>query len=194
MIYLEQAKLSQLCLNIVVADGDYLICMQYGIRDMVDWFNAYWISSLSKQVASEIQENLEIYANGIVKIFYQLNKKIRILVKNYNDQNDEKIHYRGFNISTPYNINDLSKLNNNLPDGKVGLLNDEYQDISYLFHKIISVVEEASFILKSTIAKSDALCDKEIELIEKDINFYERKFVNSMEELFRIQYNKQNFK
>lgn len=194
MIYLEQAKLSQLCLNISVADGDYLICLQYGIRDIVDWFNTYWISTLSKQVASEIQEHLENYVEAIVKIFFTLNKKIRVLVKNYNEQNEKKIHYRGFNISTPYNINDLSKLNNKLPDGKVGLLNDEYQDISYLFHKIITIVEEASFILKSSVAKSEALSNNEVELIEQDISFYERNFVNSMEELFRIQYSIHNFK
>ena len=51
MVIIEQAELSHLCLNINVADGDYLLCLQYGIREVIDWFNTYWISSLSREIA-----------------------------------------------------------------------------------------------------------------------------------------------
>lgn len=195
MIYLEQTKLSQLCFNMKEANDDYSNCIQYEVRDVIDWFNTYWISTLSKKTAYELYDSLNDYVRGIYNLFYRLNKKIKKSVIKYNEnpETEKKLHYRGFSIYKPYYIDKLSDLNDTLPDGKVGLLLKK-DDISYPFHKLKMVVEEASFVLKIALSQSDAISESEVEMLQREIIDLEKRFINSVDDLLFTTHNVYNNK
>lgn len=186
MAQLNELKLSQLCLNINNANNKYLDCIYLGMKDIENWFNNYWISTFSKQVAEELREYLDAYENGISETFRTLNKKIKTQVKIYNanPENEKKIYYRGFSITKPLN-NELSNLNDTLPDKKVGFLSKN-TNINYPINKLKIIIEEASHILKVAISKSEAISNSELAGTQQEIVFYEKKFINSIYEILEI--------
>lgn len=192
MVQINELKLSQLCLNINNANEKYLECIYFGMKDVTDWFNNYWISTFSKQVAEELKRYLDIYENGISETFYTLNKKIKKQVKIYNEnpENEKKIYYNGFSISKPQN-NELTNLNDTLYDKKIGFLSTK-TSIDYPVNKLKIIIEEASRILKIAISRSEAISDDELEVIQQQIVFYEKKFINSIYEILDIIKRKQS--
>ena len=194
MIQLNENKLSQLCLNINNANDKYLDCIYFGIKDITEWFNNYWISTLSKQTAEELKKYIDYYEFGICDTFKQLNNKIKKQVRIYNEnpENEKKIYYRGFSISKPNN-NELINLNDTLYDKKIGFLSTK-TNIEYPFDKLKLILEETSKILRLALSRSDAISDYEVEKIQKQIIFYEKKSIKSIYEILDIVNRKRNIK
>ena len=138
---------------------------------------------------------MEVYFDEVSKLFSNLNLKIKSLVAQHNESPDieKRIYYRGFSVSKPYNVKSLMNLNFCLPDGKIGLLSDVNCNLNYPFHKIINTIEEASFILKSAIGKSDAFDDNEVELIQQKITYFEKKFASYVKKLLEIVLDKEKY-
>jgi len=187
MIYMNQTKLSRLCKIMEDADSEYSFNIKYRINEIVSWFNTYWISTASKGIADELQQELNTYTNGIEKILNDLNYKIKKQVKMYNRNPEIKrnIYYKGFSISKPYNINDLANLNKTLPDGKIGSLPKE-TDITYPINRLKILSEEITSTLKRAIIKCDAISYGEQETIICSIISKERRFRNSIEDILQI--------
>ena len=122
MAYMRQSALSQTCYTINQYGESYLTKIQYDIKDIAEWFNTYWISNASRQVAYEIQSIINNYGKNVSQTFTNLNSSIRRQVYVHNAKEDEtKVYFRGFSVSTPL-TNQLGNLNSTLPDGKVGSL------------------------------------------------------------------------
>lgn len=183
MIYMNQNKLSRTCTTINNASSIYSSCIQYGTNDVVDWFNDYWISKKSKEVADSLYQQLNCFSGEIKKIFDDLNSKIKKEVRNYNQQPDvlKKIYYKGFSVTKPY-IKKLIYLNNYLRDGKVGSLPKE-TNMSYPFVKLKIIVGEASSKLKTAIAKCDAISSSEQKSIQDSITIQEKRCLNEIENI-----------
>ena len=187
MIYMKQNKLSRLCNIMNDMESQYLFCLQYGINDIVNWFNTYWISTASKQIADELRQYLNSYTKEISKTFNDLNNKIKkeVILYNRNPEIKRNIYYKGFSISKPYNINDLANLNKTLPDGKIGSLPKE-TDITYPINRLKILSEEITSTLKRAIIKCDAISYGEQETIICSIISKERRFRNSIEDILQI--------
>lgn len=192
MIVLKQNKLSQLCYNISNAENNYLDYIQYGIIDVTNWFNEYWISNFSKRIAYDIEYYLRQYTTEVTEEFYQLNKKVKREVRHYNEnpENLHKLHYSGFSISKPYNLSLFSKLNDTLFDNKIGSLNKE-TNMKYPIKRLIIAIEDASNALVVGIVKSDALRGSDSSSVQQKIKYLERKIINSLNEILEIIIDKE---
>ena len=192
MAKMNQSKLNQMCNLIKDASNDFVSYFQYDIRNIAEWFNDYWISRFSKQVTEEISSELNIYFKNTIKLFSDLNNKIKREVRIHNSQEDvEIIRYKGFEIEKPY-IGYITKLNRTLPDGKVGLLAN-VEDISFQINKLKSTIEKASNKLKLAITKSDAIGYWEQVSIKSNITSIERILKKDLDNLLRIIKRQENY-
>lgn len=191
---LNQFNISQLCLNINNSNEKYLHSITNNVKDIVDWFNEYWISNFSKQIAEEIYQNLNIYTRDITNIFNDLDDKYKRLVNDYNrnPKNTTQIYYKGFYISKP-NINNLTYLNKTLPDGKVGSL-PKQTNMQYPINTIKTMVENITSILNSAIVNSDILTYFERKTLKWSITKAEIKLKDSLNEILKIIIEKEMLK
>lgn len=182
MAKMKQEKLTLLCYNMKNADDKYFDCLYYCIENIEKWFNEYWITNFSKEIASDLHRAIDSYSNEIVETFNGINNKIKKQVRVYNEnpENTTKLYYKGFKISKVSNTS-LLNLNNYLPDGKVGFLK-KGKTKQYPINELIEIAEEITLIFKVAIVNSDALTYWEQKNLQKSVALAEKKLKNSLEE------------
>ena len=191
MAYMRQNLLNQTCYTINQYGENYLTKIQYEIKNIADWFNTYWISNTSRQVANEIQLIIDTYGKNVSQAIKNLNSNIRRQVYINNSKEDAtKVYYRGFSVSTPL-TNQLDNLNSTLPDGKVGSL-PYLTDMSFPINHAKLLIEDATNILKNALVKSSALYGSEKTNIQQYIILAEKNANNSLNELAEFINNRYN--
>lgn len=183
MAKMNQEKLTILCYNMKNAEDKYFDCLYYCIENIEEWFNDYWITSFSKEIASDLHKAIDKYNNEIIEIFSGINNKVKKQVMTYNENPEitSKLYYKGFKFSKVSN-NGLLNLNNSLPDGKVGFLK-KGKTKQYPINKLTECVEEITLIFKVAIVKSDALTYWEQRNLQKSISLAESRFKNSLTDI-----------
>lgn len=181
MAAMDQGKLDSMCNSINNGASSYVTTLTTQNKNMVDAFNANWVSNSSRKLANEIRECLISLENAITQTFADKNDAIKMSVDNFNTIEEEHISYSGFSFDKPALNFELAAA---LPNGKVGVadganLKDIETPMTNLVNEVVEILNE----IKAKVSSADAFDNAEQEALTSSIDRIKNTFETNMNEL-----------
>lgn len=181
MAAMDQGKLDSMCNSINSGASSYVTTLTTQNKNMVEAFNANWVSNSSRKLASEIRECLITLENAITQTFSDKNDAIKMSVDNFNSIEEEHISYSGFSFDKPALNFELAAA---LPNGKVGVMDGaNLKDIETPMKNLITEVCEILNEIKSKVSSADAFDNAEQEALTNSIERIKTAFETEMNDL-----------
>lgn len=178
---MDEQKLRQMSSVIDAKANEYVTVVTNSMKDLVESFNAVWVSNSAQKLAYEIGDVVNRLSDSIVKTFTAMNDAIAVNVRNNAMVEEENFTYTGFTFTKPVISAELAKT---LAGGKVGLL--EGTDVTALANPINKMIVQINGVLEdivTAVKEADAFGVKEQEALVRAVEFAKSKFNEAMNEL-----------